>query len=146
MININDYNNLNLIKLKRIYSFAFILILIFIISIIILNFKFDFFYYSKASYTKENDVLKIIIDENDTNKITDNNELIINSKKYEYKVIKLSKKILDSIPIQQYSEVIIALKLDGKYKIENNSIDFKIKYDSKKGFEIIKDFILGKGK
>ena len=145
MNKISEYKSINLITYNKIYTFVTMLILI-IIFILILSFntKFDSIFSTKATFIKESETLKIIVNEEDLAKITDNNRLIIKFKKYEYKVKKIDKKILDSIPIQQYNEILLDLKLEDKYKIENNSLDIKITYDKRTGFEIIKDFILGK--
>ena len=146
VIDIKNYKSFNLINFKKIYSFTTIILFLFIFLFVVLLFYFDFHLYTKATYIKENDTLKILCSEDDLSKITDNDTLLIKDKEYEYKIRSIDKKILESVPLQQYNEILISLKLDEKYKLENNSIDLKIKYDHKQLFEIIKNFILGKGK
>lgn len=145
IINIKDYKTTNFIHPKKIYSFVTIILILLIIIFIISLFKFDFHYYTKATYIKDSDTLMIITDDNDLNKITSHDKLIIDNKEYQYKVRKIDKKILNGISIQQYNEILISLKLDEKHKIENNSINIKVKYSQKTFFEIIKEFILGRG-
>ena len=146
VIDIKNYKSFNLINFKKIYTFTTIILFLLICLFLVSFCYFDFTFYTKATYIKESDTLKIICSEEDLSKITDSDTLLINDKEYEYKIRKIDKKILENIPLQQYNEIIISLKLDNKYKIENNSIDLKIKYEHKRVFEIIKDFILGKGK
>lgn len=146
VIDIKNYKSFNLINFKKIYSFTTIILFLLICLFVVLLFYFDFHLYTKATYIKENDTLKILCSEDDLSKITDNDTLLIKDKEYEYKIRSIDKKILESVPLQQYNEILISLKLDEKYKLENNSIDLKIKYDHKQLFEIIKNFILGKGK
>lgn len=146
LINIRDYKNTKCFIPKFIYSWVTIFIFLTIICILIIfNFNFDFYYNTKATYVKNNSMLKVSVLNNDINKITENNKLIINNKEYEYEINKITNQVIQGIDMQQYSNILIDLKLDKKYKVENNLLDIKVKYDSKKIFEIIKNFILGEG-
>lgn len=145
LVNIKDYRSVKCFIPKFIYSWVVIFILIlFIAGFIIFNFDFDFYYDTKATYVKNNSMLKVSVLDDDVKKVTNNNKLIIDDKEYEYDVNKITNQLIQGIDIQKYSDILIDLKLDDKYKVENNLIDIKIKYDNKKIFEIIKDFILGK--
>lgn len=143
LININDYTNLKILYPKKIYSWTIILILMITIIIFgLFKLKFDF-YYKNTGIVIENNLIKTNIPSNKLQHI--NNKFInINNKNYNYEIIKIEVPSVNSVDLSYYHEVLISVK---NYKeINNNLIDFKIMYDSKKLIEIIKEFIFGEGK
>ena len=141
LLDIKDYN-LKTIKIPtKIYSWTIILILLLIISIFICyKFNFEYFYHNNFIY--KNNTLSCIVYKNDLEKITKNNEIIINNKKYNYKILSISEPTINNINLEPYFEILIDTNLDNNLKIDNNIVKFKIRYDVKNGFEIIKNLIL----
>lgn len=146
IINIRDYNNIKCCIPKSIYSWITIIVSIILIFLIFaFNYDFEFYYNTKATYYKNNSMLKISIPIDDVDEITENNKLILGNMEYEYDVNKITNQLIQGVNMQQYSDILLDLRLDKKYKIENNLLDIKIKYDEKNIFEIIKDFVIGEG-
>lgn len=144
-IEIKDYKNLKCLIPKKTYYWSKLVICIFLISIILICLlKFNYYYETQAMYYENNSMLKINVTNNDLDKITKNNKLIIDNIEYDYNIYKIKNELVNGYNIQQYNEVLIDLNLNNKYKIKNNLIDIKIKYNEKKVFKIIIDFILGK--
>jgi len=144
LLNIKDYK-IKKIKLpNKIYSWTIILILSLLICIFICyKFKFEYFYHNNSVY--KNNKLSFIVYQSDLEKITNNNKIIIDKKEYNYKILEISEPMINNINLEPYFEILIDTKLEDNLKIENNIVKFKIKYDVKDGFEIIKSLILGKG-
>jgi len=144
LLNIKDYK-IKKIKLpNKIYSWTIILILSLLISIFICyKFKFEYFYHNNSVY--KNNKLSFIVYQSDLEKITNNHKIIIDKKEYNYKILEISEPMINNINLEPYFEILIDTKLEDNLKIENNIVKFKIKYDVKDGFEIIKSLILGKG-
>lgn len=117
----------------KFYSYSFILFTL-ILSYFILNLT-HITYFQKTSniiLKNNNYYLKIIIPIKKLNLLTENNYLIINNTKYNYQVKNIS--LYKNNKISLYLQI---NNLDNSYKINNNSINIKIK-EEKKILEYIK--------
>lgn len=142
-IDVNEYKKLNTLRFKEVYTFLIILsFLFFTVTLIILNSKFDYIY-SGFGIT-ENNNFKISLKSDELQYVVNNSKIIINKKNYTYTVKSISSPIIDFTNTIYIKEVILNIN---KFKsIDNNIIKFKIQYDKKSGFKIIKEFLTGKGK
>ena len=117
----------------KFYSYSFILFTL-ILSYFILNLT-HITYFQKTSniiLKNNNYYLKIIIPIKKLNLLTENNYLMINNTKYNYQVKNIS--------LYKNNKIFLYLQinnLDNSYKINNNSINIKIK-EEKKILEYIK--------
>lgn len=144
LLDIKDYKIKSIKLPTKIYSWTIILILSLLVSIFICyKFKFEYFYYNNSIY--KNNTLSFIVYQNDLEKIINNHKIIINKKEYNYKILNISETMINNINLEPYFEILIDTKLENNLKIENNIVKFKIKYDVKNGFEIIKSLILKEG-
>ena len=117
----------------KFYSYSFILFTL-ILSYFILNLT-HITYFQKTSniiLKNNNYYLKIIIPIKKLNLLTENNYLIINNTKYNYQVKNIS--LYKNNKVSLYLQI---NNLDNSYKINNNSINIKIK-EEKKILEYIK--------
>lgn len=139
LIDIDEYKSPKILIPKRFYSFTLILLILTIVLISLLFFKYDYYYKGIGIISKEG-IIETKISYTDSYKLLDNNKLIINKNKFSYKITDVSVPIIENnIP---YQSVVMSIKDLDKFK--NMIVEFKIKYDTKYGFEIIKELILGK--
>lgn len=126
-------------KIKIIYLWMFITIFIICSVIIIMkNVSYVDFYQNRGLGTKEG-YIKTIIKVTDTEKLVNNNKLVIDNKNYNYKIVKFSDSI-NPLGDNFYQEVLI--KIDEKVSI-NRYISFKIPIDEYNLFDYIKNKIRG---
>ncbi|MBE6152923.1 MAG: hypothetical protein E7166_01660 [Firmicutes bacterium] len=141
IINIEEYRNPKFLLSKKIYGFTLILILLIIVLISLLFLKYDY-HYKGIGVVSESDVIQTKINYTDSYKLLNSNKLNINKKNFSYTITNISiPTIENNIP---YINVVI--DVNNLRKINNSIVEFKIKYDSKYGFEIVKELILGKEK
>ena len=117
----------------KFYSYSFILFTL-ILSYFILNLT-HITYFQKTSniiLKNNNYYLKIIIPIKKLNLLTENNYLMINNTKYNYQVKNIS--LYKNNKVSLYLQI---KNLDNSYKVNNNSINIKIK-EEKKILEYIK--------
>lgn len=144
LLEIKDYKIKSIKLPTKIYSWTIILILSLLVGIFICyKFKFEYFYHNSSIY--KNNTLSFIVYKSDLEKITSNHKIIINKKEYNYKILNISEAMINNINLEPYFEILIDTKLENNLKIENNIVKFKIKYDVKNGFEIVKSLILKEG-
>lgn len=141
LISVEEYKSPKILLPKKIYSFTLILIILLIVLISALFFKYEY-YYKEIGIVSEEGIIETMINYTNLNKLLDNNNLYINKNKFSYKIKDISVPIVENkIP---YQNIVIGVD---KFKNPKNSIvEFKIKYNSKFGFEIIRDLVLGKEK
>ena len=117
----------------KFYSYSFILFTL-ILSYFILNLTHITYFQETSNIILKNNnyYLKIIIPIKKLNLLTENNYLIINNTKYNYQVKNIS--LYKNNKVSLYLQI---NNLDNSYKINNNSINIKIK-EEKKILEYIK--------
>ncbi len=139
------YTNYSKLKCNtRIKYFLYVSISILIIlCVMIHNISIPNYYYSKTIITKYSNkkVLKIVILDKDMDKILKNNKLIINKRKYIYKVEYISEVIIDD-KYNSYYEIYLDCNLNNE--IENSIYEVKIKYEEKLLNKIIFNFVVGR--
>ena len=139
LINIEEYKSPKILLPKKIYGFTLILFLFNIVLISLLFFKYEYYYNGVGIVSKEG-IIETQISYTDSYKILNYNKLTINKNIFSYKIKSISIPIIEkNIPYQN-----IIIEVDSLDKQINTIIEFKIKYDTKYGFEIIKELILGK--
>lgn len=139
LINIEEYKSPKILLPKRIYSFTLILLILIIVLISMLLFKYDYYYKGIGIVSKEG-IIETKISYTDSYKLLDNNKLTINKNKFSYTITNVSLPVIENDILYQ-SIVIDVGKLN---KPDNSIVEFKIKYDDKYGFEIIKELVFGK--
>ena len=140
LISIDDYKELKIIKSNEIFNFVIILLAVLSFLLLILfNFSFECYYKNSAIYNDNE--LSLVVKVEDLSYILDNSIIVINDKNYKYKVKKLEPIMING---SNYTQNVI-INIYGFESANNNVIELKILYDTKTGFKIIKDFILGKG-
>ena len=125
--------NIKNTSIIKFYSYSFILFTL-ILSYFILNLT-HITYFQKTSniiLKNNNYYLKIIIPIKKLNLLTENNYLMINNTKYNYQVKNIS--LYKNNKVSLYLQI---KNLDNSYKVNNNSINIKIK-EEKKILEYIK--------
>ena len=141
LVNIDDYKELKILDSSELYNFIVILIIVVLFLIfIVFNFNFECYYKNNAIYN--NDEISLVVKVSDLKYITDNSIIVINDKNYKYKVKNIDTAITND---NGYYIQNVVINVYGFESIDNNIIEFKILYDTKNGFKIIKDFILGEG-
>lgn len=139
LVDIDEYKSPKILIPKKIYSFTIILVFIFITLFLLLFFKYDYYYKGVGIINDEN-ILELKASYSDSYKVIKNNKIIINKNKFSYKIKNISVPIVENNLI--YQDIIIDIN---QINIPLNTvIEFKIKYNNKSGFEIIKELIFGK--
>lgn len=139
LVNIEEFKSQKILLPKKFYSFTLILVILIIVLISMLFFKYQY-YYKGIGIVSEKGILEIQISYTDSYKLLDNNKLTINKNKFSYKIKNISVPIIENdIPYQS-----IVIEVDDLNELDNSIVEFKIKYDNKYGFEIIKELIFGK--
>lgn len=132
MIDINDYKVIYRGKIRKISKIWWKILIFVMIGIIFINnsFKYYKYYQNRGEVQEKLVVFYVLID--DVDKITKNNEILIDKDKFAYKITSIGK---DNIYMNgnYYKEV--KLSIDEMAKQENTIVDFKI---------IIEKYSLGK--
>ncbi len=127
----------------NIKSFNFILLsLIFLIGGIFLLSKFNYYEYKKILIVEENNIFKTTINIEDIEQIMNKKTIVINNKKYSYKVIRIEKEIM--INNDSYLKT-LHLKVNnykGKY-LENKIIEGNIVINKTNSLKQIIKFVQG---
>lgn len=134
-------NYQNLLNKKPRYNFKFILVLLIVIIILvyIINLKIFDVLNLKGIVSNDIMILNILADDSDT--IINGKYLIINNKKYKYKVVKINPIEMDEKNYIMYQR----LELEIAKKLRDNEIvNLTFYYNEKKIKEKIKMLILGK--
>lgn len=139
LVNIEEYKSPKILLPKKFYSFTLILVILIIVLISLLFFKYQY-YYKGIGIVIEEGILETQISYTDSYKLLDNNKLTINKNKFSYKIKDVSIPVIENdMPYQS-----IVIEVDDLNEPDNSIVEFKIKYDNKYGFEIIKELVLGK--
>lgn len=134
MIDINDYKMIYHNKIKVINRIWIIVLIFVIIGIIFINKSFKYYeYYSNIGEYEENN-LKIYALIKDINKITKNENIIIDNEKFAYKVDSISK---DNIFLNNNYYKEIRLQIEKKEIIDNEIVDIKIIINSSSLLEYV---------
>lgn len=141
IIDIKNYKNPKIFVPKKTYIYLIILLIVIILLITLLFTKFEY-YYNGISIVNNNKLLETRVVSSDVYKILNKNKIIIDNDKYKYKILEVSTPIVDGELLYQS----VLIQVDNLDISKNTLIEFKIKYDDKTGFEIIEEFIFGKGK
>ena len=126
----------NLIDFKKIYykdikvSIIWLLFITFIILLIVFLFSNKYYikYYKTNGIVVDNNVLSITVNKDDIKVLQTNKILIINNKKFAYKIKKIQNPYTYSDNL--YTDVLIEINLD-KYNTKNNYFEIKIPYEKK---------------
>jgi len=141
LIDIEEYKSPKILFPKKIYSFTLILVILIIVLISLLFFKYQY-YYKGIGIISNKGIIKTKISYTDSYKLLDNNKLTINKNKFSYTITSVSVPVIENdMPYQN-----IVIVVDNLDMLSNSIVEFKIKYDSKYGFEIIKELVFGKEK
>lgn len=123
MIDINDYKVIYRGKIRKISKTWWKILIFVIIGIVFINnsFKYYKYYQNRGEVQEKLVVFYALID--DVDKITKNNEILIDKDKFAYKITSIGK---DNIYMNgnYYKEV--KLSIDEMTKQENTIVDFKI--------------------
>ena len=139
LINIEEYKNPKILLPKKTYSLIFILTMLLIILISLLFLKYDYFY-KGIGVVSSNNIIETKISYFEADKLLNSNKLMIDKNKFSYKINNVSVPLIENnIPYQN-----IVINVNKLNKSQNMIVEFKVKYDTKYGFEIIKDLIFGK--
>ncbi len=139
LVNIEEYKSPKILLPKKFYSFTLILIILIIVLISLLFFKYQY-YYKGIGIVNNKGIIETKISYTDSYKLLDNNKLTINKNKFSYKIKDVSIPVIENdIPYQS-----IVIEVDDLNKSNNSIVEFKINYDNKYGFEIIKELVFGK--
>jgi len=139
LVNIEEYKSPNILLPNKFYSFTLILVILIIVLISLLFFKYEY-YYKGIGIVTEECIIETKISYTDSYKLLDNNKLTINKNKFSYKIKAVSVPVIENdIPYQS-----IVIEVDKLNNPSNSIVEFKIRYDDKYGFEIIKELVFGK--
>lgn len=132
MIDINDYKEIYIKKLKGITKIWILFIIFISIGIIYINnsFKYIKYYSNIGEYKKDFFYTYVLIDDLDI--IIKNKEIMIEEKKFAYKVKDISK---DNVYINNNYYKEVKLDIEKNKLIDNEVLKFKIKV---KELELIK--------
>ncbi len=127
MIDINDYRLVYFNKTKRVIKIWSLVLAFLIIGIIFINksFKYYDFYLSKGEYRDGG--IHIYVSVDDVKKITRNDEMFINDKRFAYKIASISKDNIYSDK-NYYREVTLSTT---DKNVENEVVEVKIITDEK---------------
>lgn len=118
----NSFNNKKINVFKNLMIVLFFIIILGLI--IVFNNEFYDYYQGYAILDKDNE-MSLIVDINDLNKVTSNNEIIIERTTFSYKVISIDETNIEygnSI----LKKITIRVSMNNKLNIENNYIKYKI--------------------
>lgn len=126
------------------YIYVYVMmVIILILSLIIffMLFHYKTYYDLKGTVINEDNIylVEVYIPINKINYLVNNNELLINKKKYTYKITNISEEFL-SDKISTYQIVRITLELPKEYQINNLTLKLKMLKEDKK----IIDYLLRK--
>lgn len=131
MNNIDIFYNSETILRRKSFKIKCYIISIFILLIVLLLFiscfKYNPYLKLKAIVIKENNsyYLKTLVTQEQVNDINQNN-LIINDKKYKYKIKNMSNEYILDEKYNKYYEVLLEAQIETKLVINNNIIDINI--------------------
>lgn len=130
-------------KVKYIVYVYIMIIIIIVLSLIIVFMLFNYKTYYKLHgiVINNNDhyYIKIYVPLEDIKYITNNNIVIIDNKKYNYKIEEIDKEYFTD-NILTYQVITINLEIPNKYKFDNLTLDLKFLKENKK----IIDYLLRK--
>lgn len=139
LINIDEYKSLKILFPKKLYGFTLILLILLIVLIYLLFSKYQY-YYSGIGIVTDEGIIETKVNYTDSNKLLKNAGIIINKNKFSYKIKEVSVPLIENNIVYQNVTMNV-----NKYKSHKNTVtEFKIKYESKYGFEIIKELVFGK--
>ena len=131
MNNIDIFYNSEIILRKKSFKIKYYMISMFILIgalfIFITFFEYTSYINLKAIVKKDNDgyYLKTLIQEQNFNDIN-KNYLIINDKKYKYKIKNISEGYILDENYNKYYEVLLEKKINSNLIIDNNIVDINI--------------------
>lgn len=131
MNNIDIFYNSEIILRKKSFKIKYYMISMFILIgalfIFITFFEYTSYINLKAIVKKDNDgyYLKTLIQEQNFNDIN-KNYLIINDKKYKYKIKNISEGYILDENYNKYYEVLLETKINSNLIIDNNIVDINI--------------------
>lgn len=132
MNNIDVFYNSEIILRKKSFKIKYYMISMFILIgalfIFITFFEYTSYTNLKAIVKKDNEgyYLKTLIQEQNFNDIN-KNYLIINDKKYKYKIKNISEGYILDENYNKYYEVLLETKINSNLIIDNNIVDINIK-------------------
>ena len=139
LFDIEEYKSPKILIPKKIYSFTLTIIILIIVLVSLLFLKYDY-YYKGIGIISNKGILETKISYTDSYKLLDNNKLTINKNKFSYKITDVSIPVIENNI--SYQNIVMSVSKLNKEK--NMIVEYKIKYDTKYGFEIIKELVFGK--
>ena len=131
---------LNKRKYAKIYNTSVILIIIFLISIIVIfTIKYQSYYITMG--TMIDNKLELLVNIQDINLINDNNTLVIDNVKYNYKIYRIDNKLYRDDAFNNYKN--IYLDVTKLTNIDNFVYEIKIPKENKTLYKYIIDYING---
>lgn len=140
MINLNDYKS-TFNKTKINITQIWLIITIFII-LLIVSFTFNFYYeenYQNRGIGIKNSYIETLVNIEDISKITNNRNIIINNKEYNYDISKINSEV-QNINNNLYQVVLIKIN---KKILENEYISYIIPIKKINFYNYIKNKLKG---
>ena len=131
---------LNKRRYAKIYNISVILIVIFLISIIVIfTIKYQSYYITMG--TMIDNKLELLVNIRDINLINENNTLVIDNVKYNYKINRIDNKLYCDDAFNNYKN--IYLDVTRLTNIDNFVYEIKIPKENKTLYKYIIDYIKG---
>ena len=131
---------LNKRRYAKIYNASVILIVIFFVSIIVIfTIKYQSYYITMG--TMIDNKLELLVNIQDINMINDNNTLVIDNVKYNYKISKIDNKLYRDDTFNNYKN--LYLDVTNLTNIDNFVYEIKIPKENKTLYKYIIDYIKG---
>lgn len=129
---------LNKTKYHKIYNIGTILISIIVIFVYVTTiYNYQTYYITKGKFLDGK--LELIVNLDDIKYLTNQKEVIINDKHYNYKITNISNEIYLDDKYNNYKH--LYLKVNNLNNIDNYVYDLKIKKENKKIIEYLKDYL-----
>lgn len=141
MMDVNSYLLKYKRKVPKILLIWLIILTFIIISIFVINKAVTFKRHCIVQGVVNNDYVKLYIVLEDLDKIVNNDFLYIDSKKYNFNIIKINENI--AVGDVFYKEVVLDVNLGNKVLIDNNVFDIQFVVDEVTILEYIINLIKG---
>lgn len=143
MNNINSYIILNRQTRFIVKLFVSISLIMFASLILVLNMKYEKYYQTLGQVINNDNNYKLIINLSPykLNIIKNNDSVIIDKFKYNYKINSISKDYIISGDLNNYIQITLDVNLNEKDKINNNILEVKFLESNKKLFYYLKEYL-----